>query len=153
MGYKYENSPVIVPDGAATPLDDPSVYIQTARPGHRAPHHWLRDGRSTIDLFGRGFVLLRFGADAPGIDTLAQVALKVGMPMECVTLDEPEVARLYERKLVLVRPDGMVAWRADSLPKDVEGFVDQVRGAVPRSGSISTIKNSAGETAKFSLAG
>ena len=37
-------------------------YVPTARPGSRAPHAWLPDGRSTLDLFGRGFVLLRFGA-------------------------------------------------------------------------------------------
>ena len=29
------------------------------RPGTRAPHVWLADGRSTLDLFGTEFVLLR----------------------------------------------------------------------------------------------
>ncbi len=45
---------------------DPSEYVQTARPGHRAPHAWLADGRSVIDLFGDGFTLLTlgFGGDA-----------------------------------------------------------------------------------------
>ena len=39
-------------------------YVPTARPGSRAPHVWLADGRSTLDLFGRGFVLLRLGDEA-----------------------------------------------------------------------------------------
>ena len=34
-------------------------YEQTSRPGARAPHVWLPDGRSTLDLFGRGFTLLQ----------------------------------------------------------------------------------------------
>src|SRR5215216_2299727 len=29
------------------------------RPGTRAPHVWLPDGRSTLDLFGSEFVVLR----------------------------------------------------------------------------------------------
>jgi hypothetical protein len=35
---------------------------------------------------------------------------------------------LYERRLVLVRPDGMVAWRADSLPDDASLLVATVTG-------------------------
>ena len=65
LGYRYEGSPVIWPDGTPEPPLDSATYTQTARPGHRAPHVWLPDGRSTLDLFGRGFVLLRIGADAP----------------------------------------------------------------------------------------
>jgi hypothetical protein len=46
-----------------------------------------------------------------------------------VDLAEPEAARLYERALVLVRPDGHVAWRADAPPANAEGLIDTVRGA------------------------
>jgi hypothetical protein len=35
---------------------------------------------------------------------------------------------VYERPLVLVRPDGHVAWRGDSLPHDPAKVIDQVRG-------------------------
>jgi 2-polyprenyl-6-methoxyphenol hydroxylase-like FAD-dependent oxidoreductase len=61
MGYRYDASPIVVTDGTPPPPDDPSEYLQTARPGHRAPHAWLADGRSTIDLFGDGFTLLSLG--------------------------------------------------------------------------------------------
>jgi hypothetical protein len=44
-------------------------------------------------------------------------------------IDSPVVAELYEEPLVLVRPDGHVAWRGRSLPEDVAGLVDIVRGA------------------------
>ncbi|KAL2016254.1 hypothetical protein VTK56DRAFT_4030 [Thermocarpiscus australiensis] len=124
-------SPLIVPDGSAPPPDEPDVYIQTARPGHRAPHCWLKDGRSTLGLFGRGFVLLRFGPNMKAAcrRRMVEAARKVRLPLECVDIEESEVAKLYERRLVLVRPDGMVAWRGDAVPDDVEEMIDRVRGA------------------------
>jgi 2-polyprenyl-6-methoxyphenol hydroxylase-like FAD-dependent oxidoreductase len=127
MGYRYDTSPIVVPDGTQPTPDDPSVYVQTARPGHRAPHAWLPDGRSTIDLFGDGFTLLCLGS--PG-DTgpLEAAAADRGVPLRVITVDDPAIARLYERRLVLVRPDGMVAWRADSLPDDASALVATVSG-------------------------
>src|SRR5579862_4134852 len=111
LGYRYDDSPVVVPDGTPAPPLEVMNYVQTARPGARAPHVWLKDGRSTLDLFGRGFVLLRLGAGAPAAKPLLDAAAARGVPLTEVALDEPEVARAYERKLVLVRPDGHVAWR------------------------------------------
>ena len=56
-------------------------------------------------------------------------AARARMPLDCVTLTEPEVVQLYGRKLVLVRPDGHVAWRSDALPTDPDGLIARVRGA------------------------
>ena len=39
------------------PLDH-GMYVPSTWPGARAPHVWLRDGRSTLDLFGKGFTLI-----------------------------------------------------------------------------------------------
>jgi hypothetical protein len=50
------------------------------------------------------------------------------VPLRVIAADDPAVARLYERRLVLVRPDGMVAWRADSLPDDAPLLVATVTG-------------------------
>jgi FAD binding domain len=129
LGFRYEGSPIIIPDGTPPTPDEPSEYIQTARPGHRAPHGWLRDGVSTLDLFGRGFVLLRFGPHAPDTTPLERAAESANMPLKGVDIENPEIARLYERRLALVRPDGMVAFRADELPADCSALVDTVRGA------------------------
>jgi hypothetical protein len=38
------------------------------------------------------------------------------MPLTVVRVSEPAVAAAYDRSRVLVRPDGMVAWRGDELP-------------------------------------
>src|SRR6266545_4382506 len=129
LGYRYDASPVIWPDGTPAPPLETSTYTQTARPGARAPHAWLPDGRSTLDLFGRGFTLLRLDTDAPGGEQLRAAAAAAGVPLQVVDLDAPTVAELYQRRLVLVRPDGHVAWRADAEPEDARAVIDVVRGA------------------------
>ena len=128
LGYRYDASPVIVPDGTDAPNDPPMEYTQTARPGSRAPHVWLAEGKSTLDLFGRGFVLLRF---APSIDVsaLEAAARSHGVPLQVIDIDHAAARALYVNRLVLVRPDGFVAWRADALPSDAASLIDTVRGA------------------------
>jgi 2-polyprenyl-6-methoxyphenol hydroxylase-like FAD-dependent oxidoreductase len=131
LGYRYEGSPICVPDGPLPPEpDDALVYNQTSHPGCRAPHAWLADGRSTLDLFGRNFTLLRLGRNAPDAAALAEAARARRMTLDIVALDDSTIVDLYERRLVLVRPDGHVAWRGDALPRDTLGLVDRVRGAV-----------------------
>ncbi len=127
LGYRYEHSPLIVPDGTTEPPDPVSTYAQTARPGHRAPHVWLEDGRSTIDLFGHGFVLLRFDP-AMAIEPLIAAARARGVPLEAVDIADPGIAALYERKLVLVRPDAHVCWRGDTLPAAADQLIATVAG-------------------------
>src|SRR5262249_60547186 len=61
LGYRYDESPFVWPDGTPAPPLEAATYTQTARPGARAPHAWLPDGRSTLALFRRGFTLLRLG--------------------------------------------------------------------------------------------
>jgi 2-polyprenyl-6-methoxyphenol hydroxylase-like FAD-dependent oxidoreductase len=129
LGYVYDPSPVCCSDGA--PLAPASImqYHPTTRPGARAPHAWLADGRSTLDLFGRGFVLLRFGDAAPDPGALVSAFASRGVPLAVVPLADPSIAALYERKLVLVRPDGHVAWRSDAAPSDPFAVADRVRGS------------------------
>ncbi|MGH6769726.1 MAG: FAD-dependent monooxygenase [Xanthobacteraceae bacterium] len=127
--YGYDGSPVCIADGTPAPGIDPQRFAPTTRPGTRAPHAWLPDGRSTLDLFGDGFVLLRIGDRPPDVTALAEAAKARGVPFREVALAEPDVATLYERRLVLVRPDGHVAWRGDACPADAGAIIEQVRGA------------------------
>jgi hypothetical protein len=129
LGYRYDDSPIVAPDGTPAPPLTIATYDQTARPGARAPHAWLPDGRSTLDLFGRGFVLLRLGRQAPGGERFAGAAAQAGVPLEVTALDGAQVSELYQRRLVLVRPDGHVAWRADEEPADAHALIELVRGA------------------------
>lgn len=128
LGFCYEGSPVIWPDGTP-PMPATGRYVASTRPGTRAPHFWLADGRSTLDLFGDGFTLLRLGDAPPDAKALADGAARRGMPLRIIDLADPDLARLYERKLVLVRPDGHVAWRGDACPADAGAVIDRIRGA------------------------
>ena len=128
FGARYQ-SPAIVPDGSKPPeVTDPvTEYVPSAHPGCRAPHVWLEnnDGRiSTIDLFGRGFVLLA----APGGAFWRTATSQHDMPrIDVRVLDEdftdPEGAWMVaygvgEGGAVLVRPDGYVGWRMATTPTD-----------------------------------
>ena len=121
LGYRYESSPICVADGTPPPPLDHGLYVPSTWPGTRAPHVWLKDGRSTLDLFGKGFTLLVLSSKPTGISPFTAAAKTIGLPLEVVTLDEPLVRETYERLAVLVRPDGHVAWRGDSVPDNPGG--------------------------------
>jgi hypothetical protein len=129
LGYRYENSPICVSDGTPPPALDHGLYIPSTWPGARAPHVWLKDGRSTLDLFGKGFTLLVLSSTPTDTTVLTTAAKKIGLPLEVIALDEPLVRETYERRMVLVRPDGHVAWRGDAAAANAAEIIDRVRGA------------------------
>ncbi len=129
LGYRYENSRICVSDGSPPPPLDHGLYVPSTWPGVRAPHVWLRDGRSTLDLFGKGFTLLVLSSQGIDGSAFTDAARQAGLPLDIVSLDELQVREVYERPLVLVRPDGHVAWRGDAVPANAAEIIDQVRGA------------------------
>jgi hypothetical protein len=128
LGYRYERSPICLDDEAEPVRREIGRYTQTSRAGSRAPHAWLRRGFSTLDLFGRGFTLLRFDASV-GTEALRRSAAERGVPLRVVDITDAHAREVYERALVLVRPDGFVAWRADRAPEDAAAIIDAIRGA------------------------
>jgi hypothetical protein len=112
------NSPAVVLEPGADAALHEHPRESHGRPGSRAPHVFVeRDGArvSTLDLFGRGFVLLVApGGDAWRSATVA-AAQEVRAPVDCHVIGEPEFADAYGitgAGAVLVRPDGVVGWRA-----------------------------------------
>ena len=100
-------SEVIVPEEE----DDGALHLApaalTGRPGTRAPHIVLSDGRSTLDLFGSEFVVLRPARD--GVDDWAPPGVASHV------IDAESFADNYGLSAggaTLVRPDGVVAWRS-----------------------------------------
>jgi 2-polyprenyl-6-methoxyphenol hydroxylase-like FAD-dependent oxidoreductase len=128
LGYRLEGSPVVVPDGTPAPPFEVMRYVPTARPGHRAPHAWLDGERSMLDLYGRGYTLVRFDRRV-ATSPLEAAARERRVPLAVADVADQAIAPLYGRKLVLVRPDGFVAWRGDSAPSNAFEIVDTVRGA------------------------
>ena len=93
LGYRYENSPICVSDGTPPPELDHGLYVPSTWPGARAPHVWLKDGRSTLDLFGKGFTLLVLSSTPTDTTAFTTAAKQIGLPLEVVALDEPRCGR------------------------------------------------------------
>ncbi|MFF5563818.1 FAD-dependent monooxygenase [Streptomyces sp. NPDC012623] len=128
FGLRYRSPAVIEDPGVPVRTGTPDAgWRPGSEPGYRAAHAWWDATTSTLDLFGRGFVLLRFGGD-DGLAGVERAFAERGVPLTVRGGGDEEVAKLYERAFVLVRPDGHVAWRGDELPCDPVALVDTVRG-------------------------
>jgi 2-polyprenyl-6-methoxyphenol hydroxylase-like FAD-dependent oxidoreductase len=123
IGHRCHSSAVIVEPGDHPLHEHPRE--SHGRPGSRAPHVFLRRAGadiSTLDLFGRNFVLMT----GSGCKTWCPVALgaadRLAMPLDLHLVDGQELSDPSHRFLeaygisaagaVIVRPDGIVAWRA-----------------------------------------
>jgi 2-polyprenyl-6-methoxyphenol hydroxylase-like FAD-dependent oxidoreductase len=131
FGYFYEGSPLIAYDGATPPGYTMYDFTPSTVPGCRTPHVWLADGRSLYDALGAGYTLLRLDPHV-STDGLASAAAARGVPLTVLDVMSPE-GGIYDRKLVLSRPDQHVAWRGDVEPLDPLALIDLVRGAAIQS--------------------
>jgi 2-polyprenyl-6-methoxyphenol hydroxylase-like FAD-dependent oxidoreductase len=128
LGYYYR-SPAITSDDGDAAHDAVGDIAETAdpretrgRPGSRAPHVWIDADdrrRSTLDLFGRRFVLLAAADGHDWCDAAGTAAAQLpGLDVDAHRLDDATFADAYGitgSGAVLVRPDGFVAWRERTL--------------------------------------
>jgi hypothetical protein len=132
LGARYDGSPIIVADGAP-PSDDYVRYTPSSVPGGRMPHFWMDGGRgygsSLFDRLGFCFTLLRLGGKAVETKAIEQAARTRNVPLEVLNIPHSGARDLYERDLVLVRPDQYVAWRGNAPPPDPERLLAQIVGA------------------------
>ena len=129
LGYSYE-SQICVPDGSEATPSSPDVYRPSARPGSRAPHFWLPDGRSSLDLFRAGFTLLSFSSEFDS-EPLMSAAFQSGLTLGHECVDDPHAARTYGAAACIVRPDAFVAWRGNSLPAtEASDIISRISGRV-----------------------
>ncbi len=129
LGYRYDDSPVIVSDGSPAPGRDYVNYVPTSRPGARAPHAWMHDGSSLFDHFGDGFTLL-VSKDAPSaaIDQARVQAQNANVPLKVLQPHEAGIAELYPTRFTLIRPDQHVAWRGNAWPAASVGILGTITG-------------------------
>jgi 2,4-dichlorophenol 6-monooxygenase len=144
FGYEYNDSPAVVSDGSAAPERDPAghAYIQTTRPGHRLPHAWLESGGdriATLELVpGDGFLLLAGPAgdawQAAAAAAEESLGVKVVAHLVGGTKGLADVdgvwSTLREHQddgMVLVRPDGHVAFRADTAAHAEQELIGALR--------------------------
>lgn len=133
LGARYDGSPLICADGQQPPPDNLAAYTPSSVPGGRLPHLWRSDGacarRSLFDQLGLGFTLLRIGAEAPEGRAIVAAARARQLPLRVLSIPEPAAWELYQRKLVLVRPDQHIAWRGDEAPRSAERMLARAVGA------------------------
>src|SRR5690606_17093502 len=101
-------------------------YIPSTWPGVRPPSVFLESGSALFDEFGLWFTLVRF-SDTP-VEDFLDAAQALGVPLKLLDVREEKVQHLYERDLVLIRPDQHVAWRGEAVPEDCEEVLRRVIG-------------------------
>ncbi|OIJ97042.1 FAD-dependent monooxygenase [Streptomyces monashensis] len=129
MGYDYADAGFVTPDHTPRPRTDPLGLLcpQTARPGSRLPHAWLRhrgERVSTHQLHGTPGSFLLFAGAHGGVwrEAAKSVAQRHGVRIDAYAVGAPgepydvdgEWYRLRghdEDGVVLVRPDGFVTMR------------------------------------------
>ncbi|GAA0331420.1 FAD-dependent oxidoreductase [Streptomyces turgidiscabies] len=133
LNQRYESA-AIVPDGTPDPgfARDPELYHRpTTRPGARLPHAWLTSGTrtlSTLDTVGRGRFTLLTGiggdawvraAKAQPLD-IATVVVGPGQEYEDPYGDWAGLSEVSDAGVLLVRPDGFVAFRHAEAAENAE---------------------------------
>ncbi|MEU3011921.1 FAD-dependent monooxygenase [Nocardia asteroides] len=126
LGQLYRSAAVLGAEADLPPAQRPDEWA--GQPGTRAPHLALADSgsSSTLDLFGRGWVVLsedaRWRAAAATASQRLDVAVgfvEIGTDVKTVEPNVFDTAYgLSGTGASLVRPDGYIAWRAVAVPED-----------------------------------
>ena len=125
FGYRYDSSPVVAGE-PNPPAIDPITYTPSTWPGSRLPHVFLNDGVALFDKLGLYYTLVVFGEGETAV--LEDAARALRLPLDVLQVRQPELRAIYERNMVLVRPDQHVAWRGDELPADCSRLLALVAG-------------------------
>ena len=128
LGYRYLGSPIVVEEPGSGPELSDIVYVPTTSPGARLPHMWMEDRSALLDHMSRGYNLIQLGSGQDDTATLQKAMADIGAPLTVHRFREPHLLRVYERKLLLLRPDLHIAWRGDAPPADANAIAKRVTG-------------------------
>ncbi len=98
--------PVLIVGGSLVGLSSALLQIWIERKGH---------SRSTLDLLGTGFTLLAGPRGAAWCTSASLAASQSGVRLDAYILEAerfPESYGISSSGAVLVRPDGVIGWRA-----------------------------------------
>jgi len=140
LGYLYRSSAICDEDGPHGPLHE-HPHESGGRPGSRAPHVWMdvQGTTSTLDLFGRRFVLLAGAGAGAWCEAAHAAGHRLGLDVAVRRLDEtlggPDGAVVSAYGLSpagasLVRPDGFVGWRSATAEADLDSSVAAIAHAL-----------------------
>ena len=140
LGYRYVDSPIIdnVPGG---PQHDLRAYLPTTWPGARLPNMWLTEGSAIQDRLRSDRYTLIDVAGGHDTGPLLAAFEALGAPLDVLVVADSGLRAVYERDLVLVRPDMHVAWRGDRLPQAVDDLAAKVTGHSNINRALSSISS------------
>jgi FAD binding domain len=127
LGYRYVDSPVIdnIPGGPEHLFRE---YRPTTWPGARLPHVWLDDGTPIQDRIPNdGYTLLCLNGRHDSV-ALERAFRARGAPFSVLNIASEPARAIYERDLILLRPDMHVAWRGNRPPEDPVDLAALVTG-------------------------
>jgi 2-polyprenyl-6-methoxyphenol hydroxylase-like FAD-dependent oxidoreductase len=90
------------------------------KPGSRAPHVWLQEDFSILDLFGRDFTVLTSSVSPFWEEQAAQCRASLRIPLRVCCHPVADEYGIGPRGASLVRPDGFVSWRSEGGPNGLE---------------------------------
>lgn len=125
-------SKAVLSDGTAEEvfIRDPKYFYQAStRPGSHIPHVWLQHNQhkvSTLDLCGKGkFTLLTGLSGQAWIEAARKAEQELGIEINVRLIglgeyddsfgDYAQVSGIDENGALLIRPDMMIAWRAQNI--------------------------------------
>ena len=122
LGFTYEEGAVIQ-DGTPKGGHLTRYYTPSDRPGGRFPHLWLDMARkrSTLDWFDKEFTVVAGPLGSEWLEAGRDVSTKLGLSLNLQQLPnahQSDGILMGMRGVVLVRPDGHVAWRMPYIPTD-----------------------------------
>ncbi|MFC9910880.1 FAD-dependent oxidoreductase [Streptomyces sp. NPDC059866] len=149
MNQRYVSGAVLPDDCPAEVWEeDPELVARpTTRPGAKLPHAWLVDGSgeriSTLDVVGKGEFTVLTGLSGGVWDTAADACRdELGVPLRSVRIGDDNsrdtygewsrVSEIAEDGVLLVRPDGYVAWRRSTAPETAQAAHDALLTALRR---------------------
>ncbi len=128
LGYRYLGSPIICEEpGTGEDLNE-MHYHPTTSPGARIPHMWLEDGSAIQDVMAKGYNLISIGAADSEVSAIQEAMANIGAPLTVHSFNDAALLRIYENRLLLLRPDLHVAWRGDQAPEDILSIARRVTG-------------------------
>ena len=116
LGYRYRDSPVILPEAGEGRRNDFMKYVPTSWPGARLPHVWLADGMALHDHIDDGYTLFCLGGVQADNTALARAFAPYGAPFTVLDIADERPRDIYGYDLLLLRPDLHVVWRGNHLP-------------------------------------
>ena len=121
MGYLYQSCAIRSESGSSGHAHE-NPRESRGRPGSRAPHVWIEHAgtpMSTLDLFGKNFVVLAARDGQPWLRATAAASHELNLPLDACCYDIGKAYGIGSTGAALVRPDGFVAWRSPNSSGDL----------------------------------